>query len=85
MFAVARVGFSTAFYSGVEGTQVNLIVEGDGQNVEPVTVEYNVMTGSAESMWLLLHITLLTCIVISFGVIHIYSYPVRKLSVIKPI
>ena len=49
-FAVARVGFSSSSYSGVEGTQINLLVEGDGQNQQPLTVQYSVLrSGTAAS------------------------------------
>ena len=55
-YLVARVRFSSATYSGVEGTQLNLIVEGDGQNQEPVLVEYSVLrTGTAGSMCLVVY------------------------------
>lgn len=55
---VARVRFSSATYSGVEGTNLNLLVEGDGQNQQPVNVQYTLLqAGTAEGIlrcWLIL-------------------------------
>ena len=51
-FAVASVGFTSSSYSGAEGTEVNLLVEGDGQNQQPLTVQYSVLrSGTAASKW----------------------------------
>lgn len=50
MHTVPRIGFSFASYSGVEGTQLILPIEGDGRNQEPVVVRYDVLrTGTAAS------------------------------------
>lgn len=48
---VAIIGFTSATYSGVEGSQISLLVEGDGQNQQALTVQYSVLrSGTAGSM-----------------------------------